>query len=310
MRYSKNAFYLSLLLAGAVYQSVALAETPVLTATELSRFHVAEARQGVAVDERYFYAIDNKRIAKYPKNGGALIAIWNATDGDGIRHLNSCYEQEKLLICSHSNYSLLPVLSSLETYNTEDMSHVASHSLGFFGSQYGSLTWAQPYQGYWWAGFANYDEKGTEAGRNHTYTAIVKMDDEGRPVQSWAFPANVLAKFAPKSSSGGGWGPDDLLYVTGHDAKELYVLRLPQMGSTLEYITTISVPFEGQAWAWDKSTKKRIIYGITRNSNEVIATEIPSIPTELLPRRVENNADQSMRNVMRDALHRNTPSAE
>ena len=34
---------------------------------EIGRFGAAEARQGVAVDERHFYAISNRRIGKYDK---------------------------------------------------------------------------------------------------------------------------------------------------------------------------------------------------------------------------------------------------
>jgi hypothetical protein len=82
------------------------------------------------------------------------------------------------------------------------------------------------------------------------------------------------------SASGGAWGDDGLLYVTGHDAPELYVLRLPKMGSVLELVTVIEVPFEGQAWAWDPS-EKRVIYGITRQAGEIVVARIPELPAEL-----------------------------
>ena len=81
-------------------------------------------------------------------------------------------------------------------------------------------------------------------------------------------------------SPGSGRG---LLYVTGHDAKELYVLRLPRQGSTLEYVTTIDVPFEGQAWAWDRS-EGRILYGIVRRTREVVVARIPEVPAAVLLR--------------------------
>ena len=57
----------------------------------------------------------------------------------------------------------------------------------------------------------------------------------------------VISAWGTMSSSGGSWGDDGLLYVTGHDARELYVLRLPERGPVLDYVTTIDVPFEGQA---------------------------------------------------------------
>ncbi|MFN3287770.1 MAG: hypothetical protein ACK40H_04920, partial [Sphingomonadaceae bacterium] len=74
-----------------------------------------------------------------------------------------------------------------------------------------------------------------------------------------------------------------LLYVTGHDAPELYVLRLPRQGVRLEHVTTIAVPFEGQGWAWDRSAgRERVIFGISRARREVIAARIPRLPPDLL----------------------------
>ena len=82
---------------------------------------------------------------------------------------------------------------------------------------------------------------------------------------------------------GGSWGDDGLLYTTGHDEKQLYVLRLPKMGVTLDYVTTIEVPFEGQSWAWGRS-ERRVIYGIIRRTGEVVVARIPELPAELLAR--------------------------
>jgi len=60
------------------------------------------------------------------------------------------------------------------------------------------------------------------------------------------------------------------------------VLRLPRQGVTLEYVTTIDVPFEGQAWAWDRSARgERVIYGISRARQEIIAARIPELPSTL-----------------------------
>lgn len=102
-------------------------------------------------------------------------------------------------------------------------------------------------------------------------------------LESWTFPSQVVATWGVSSCSGGSWGDDGLLYVTGHDAKELYALRLPKMGVVLEYVTTIDVPFEGQSWAWDRS-EKRTIYGITRRAREVVVAEIQELPRELRER--------------------------
>jgi hypothetical protein len=90
----------------------------------------------------------------------------------------------------------------------------------------------------------------------------------------------VIGTWHESSCSGGDFGDDGFLYVTGHDEALLHVLRLPKQGVTLEYVTTVKVPFEGQSWAWDRSAG-RVIYGISRARQEVIAANIPVLPQGL-----------------------------
>jgi hypothetical protein len=52
------------------------------------------------------------------------------------------------------------------------------------------------------------------------------------------------------------------------------------MGSKLEHVATIGIDVEGQAFAWDRSVDKRVVYGISRASREVRAFEIPELPLE------------------------------
>jgi hypothetical protein len=86
----------------------------------------------------------------------------------------------------------------------------------------------------------------------------------------------VLDRFAPKSNSGGGWGADGLLYVTGHDRPELYALRVPASGSTLEHVATIPIQVGGQAFTWDRS-QPRVLFGISRAGHEVAVMRIPPL---------------------------------
>ena len=84
----------------------------------------------------------------------------------------------------------------------------------------------------------------------------------------------MLAQLAPDSISGGSFGPDGLLYLTGHDAPEIYALRIPRQGPILQHVATIPAPFEGQAWAWDRSAA-RTIYAIRRRAGEVGGVDVP-----------------------------------
>jgi hypothetical protein len=144
----------------------------------------------------------------------------------------------------------------------------------------GSLTWISRKDGFWWAGFANYTGHGGEPGRDNRYTTIVKFDDQWRQLEGFALPGAVLERMAPKSTSGGAWGDDGLLYVTGHDRPEVYVLRLPKAGSVLDLVATIAIPFEGQAIAWDPKAK-RTLWGISRKDRKAVAVVVPPVYTGL-----------------------------
>jgi hypothetical protein len=137
------------------------------TFQETHRFPASEAHQGVAVDEKYFYAIGSKSIGKYNKKTGALIKQW----------------------------------------------------------------------------------------------------------ESWIFPDEILNRFGKYSCSGGSWGPDGLLYCSGHDLPELYVLRLPKFASILELVDILPINNQGQGIAWDRS-ENNIIYIIHRKKKTVIVNHL------------------------------------
>jgi hypothetical protein len=250
-----------------------------LVATELARWPVRGANQGVAVDREHFYGIGNYVIVKHRKDTGERVAEWLGRRGGPIVHLNGGYVRDGRLILSHSNFPQLPMASSLEIHDAATLAPVSSHS---FGIRLGSLTWAEQRDGFWWACFANYNDQGSTPGFDNRWTYLGRFDEKWQMIESWIFPPQIVAAWGRSSSSGGSWGDDGLLYITGHDAAELYVLRLPKQGVTLEYVTTIQVPFEGQSWAWDRTAAgERIIYGISRARHEVIAARIPPLPQEL-----------------------------
>lgn len=249
--------------------SAIAAAAPVVVA----RFRVPEARQGVAVSATRFYAIDNSRIAAYDKRTGRRLASWT---GDPARfpHINSCGIAGPDLVCAASNYPAVPMLSSVETFDAATLRHMSSRGLP--GSP-GSLTWIVRHQGAWWAGFANYDGRGGEPTRDHRATRLVRYDDAFRPADAWRFPATVLARFAPYGTSGGDWGRDGLLHVTGHDRREVYRLTLPIAGTTLVHVDTLPVSTGGQGIAFDPATPG-LLWSIDRRSRRVVETRLPMWP--------------------------------
>lgn len=248
-----------------------------LVAEEVRRWKPRGANQGVAVDAKHFYGIGNYVVGKYDKVSGERVAEWVGPRGGATVHLNGGLIQDGQLVLAHSNFPQLPMASSLEYFDPASVRPVKSVSLGL---RHGSLTWAEKKDGFWWACFAHYNDQGTAPGTDNRSTMVGKFDENWQLLESWLFPPQVVASWGKSSCSGGSWGDDGLLYTTGHDASELYVLRLPKMGVTLEYVTMIKVPFEGQSWAWDR-TDRRMIYGIIRRTGEVVVAKIPELPAVL-----------------------------
>ena len=243
-----------------------------LAASEVARYPAEEARQGVVADERHFYAISNSTIGKYERDSGRRVAEWNGDPGQ-FRHMNSCIMLRAEIVCAASNYPEVPMASSVEWFDAAAMKHVRTRSLG---PGRGSLTWLDWHDGSWWACFANYDGRGGEPGRDHRLTTLVRYSLDFAEQGAWLFPEAVLERFAPYSSSGGVWGDDGMLYVTGHDRPEAYALRLPAAGSRLEHVATIVLPTAGQAVAWDPAPRR--LWSIDRDRREAVMSEIPRLP--------------------------------
>lgn len=98
--------------------------------TEVRRYKADEARQGVAVDREFFYAINNHTIGKYRKATGERVALWEGGAGGEIIHLNSGNVIDGRLYTVHSNYPGVPMLSSVEIFDPKTLTHAGSHSLG------------------------------------------------------------------------------------------------------------------------------------------------------------------------------------
>jgi len=237
---------------------------------EVRRFRAAEARQGVAADAHHVYAIDDRRIGKYAKRSGERVAGWNAPEGGGFVHLNGGVVLDGRLYCAHSNYPGIPMLSSIEIFDTASLAHVASHGFGIFQ---GSATWLDRRDGAFFVAFANYAGRGGVPGRGPEWTSLVRFDARWRPQGGFGFPPALVSRFGTRSSSGGAFGPDGLLYTTGHDAREVYALRLPRAGGALELVEILPAPAAGQGIAWDPA-EPGLLWMIEKSSREVVAARL------------------------------------
>ncbi len=237
---------------------------------EVKVFEVPEARQGIAVDENYFYVIDTRGIAKYDKESGELVKKWEGEKGGVIKHLDSGVILDGKLYTAHSNYPEFPMTSSIEMWDPETLEPVGTHS---FGIEYGSCTWIDRRDGYWWAAFAHYNKWSDSTGTDRRWTTLIKFDSEWRRLEAWVFPQKVLEMFDYMSNSGGTWGPDGLLYCTGHDGDWVYVMQIPKQGSILELVEIVPVNCTGQGLAWDR-TEPGTLYTINKAKRKVIRSKL------------------------------------
>lgn len=242
---------------------------------ELKRFQAPEAKQGVAADDEHVYVITNRALGKYRKETLERVGEWKDAEGGPFIHMNSGIIHEGKLLCAHSNFPGLPITSSIEIFDPKTMTHVGTHSLGIDS---GSLTWITWHDGHWYACFAHYAKSQPATGRDPAWTELVRFDPEWRRTGGWTFPKRIVEIFGSSSSSGGSIAPDGTLFITGHDAQQLFVLRFPKAGSVLEWTDTIPITAAGQAFAWDP-VHPNLFYSILRSSQEVVVSRIVQYPS-------------------------------
>ncbi|QDT95825.1 glycoside hydrolase family protein [Gimesia aquarii] len=268
MRLNHRAYtiFWSLLIAWVCCAPVARAkEKPQREFRELQRHAAQEAHQAVAVDETSFFAISSREIARYRKSDGKQLKKWAGAKDSHIRHLNSGVVVDGKLYCAHSNWPDYPLKNTVEVFDAKNLKHLESLK---FSNTTGAINWIDRRNGAWWIAFAFYGELATVR-----KTHLVRFDDEWYAEGTWTFPDSVLKRFLPNSNSGGAWGPNGLLYTTGHDRGELYVLQVPETSGVLHHVGTLTAPIAGQGIAWDRSDIGTL-FGIHRRQKQVVKLRI------------------------------------
>ena len=254
--------------------SLSLAAEPVaMTSSVLDSFEIPEINQAIGVDAEHFYAIDNTSIAKYAKDSKQLVLSRDYEDIGAI-HFDSAAVIDGKIYVAHSNYPVWPMTSSLEIFDAATLDHLESHS---FGIQIGSFTWVdRAADGTWWGGFANYNrvfDKSPVAYGNKYNTQVVRFTPDWQVASAYVIPDEVVEKFDDMSNSGGSWGPDGNLYLSGHDPAEADVMQLPKVGSTLNWVGTVPLAIAGQGIAWDRS-EPDVLYGFVRKTKTVSVNKV------------------------------------
>jgi hypothetical protein len=232
--------------------------------TELMRIKDKHARQAVAADEDHIYVIDNSIIVKRAKATGKIVHQWEDTTGT-ITHLNSGVVRSGKLYCASSNYPHVPMVSSIEIFDADNLEHIASHPFGIYA---GSCTWIDRYKGYWYVFFAHYENNAQSEGKGVEWSTLIKFDDQWRRVCGYTLPASLIEKIRPYSLSG-GIIMNDQVVVTGHHEQYIYLLNFPVSGAELKLVKEVPVQIRGQGISVDPD-EETIFWGIDRQRKEVI----------------------------------------
>ncbi|MCA1407334.1 cycloisomerase [Ensifer sp. IC3342] len=242
------------------------APLPQIASDLVREFAVPEATQGIGVDANHFYAVDNRMIAKYDKASGERVAVLEGQRNGPIKHLNSAVVVDGEIYAAHSNFPEWPPTNSIEVFDAATMQHVDTLPLR---TDRGFFTWLDYHEGSWWGAFAHYNtvfDRGPLAHGDKDEIKVVRFGDDWQVAEAWALPDEVLEKFGDMSNSGGSWGSDRKLYLTGHDAAEAYVMERPETGTVLKWLATVPLKTTGQGIAWDRSTPD-VLYGISRGES-------------------------------------------
>jgi len=247
-----------------------------MLATILSAFVLVEsffcpsATQGVATDGKYFYGIGNQVITKYSYQGDS-ITTWQESNPELIKHFDGGIVIDGLLYCSHSNFPEVPMASSIEVFDTKNLHHLKTISLGIDN---GSCTWVVRGDNCWYVGFAHYDRSGGNAGgevlKDASWSQIVQYDNKWRRTGGWILPKKILEQLRPHSISGCLY-MNGKFYCTGHDATRIFVLEFPEYGMTMQLTEEINIPFNGQGISIDP---QGYLWGIDRKTKSVIKAKL------------------------------------
>lgn len=96
----------------------------------------------------------------------------------------------------------------------------------------------------------------------------LRFADDWRIAEAFVYPDELVDRFEELSNSGGSWGPDGHLYITGHDLGKAYAMLLPEAGSVMRWVDTVTLDVRGQCIAWDRSAEEPTLYGIIRSEDD------------------------------------------
>jgi len=209
-------------------------------------FRTDDAYQGVAVSDKFIFVINTNSISKHDKTNYSKLKT-KKIDG----HANGGIVLNNMLHITNNPKGS----NSIGIYDL-DLNFVKSIKINVNGS----LTWIDFYNNEWW-GMVVYYKKDVRK------TRLVKFNRKWQIVKEWKWPKKILERLYPYSISGGQFNKrNGLLYLTGHDRQEIYIVRINPNSNILELVSIEEIPFSGQGISFHGG----YLYGIDREKREVI----------------------------------------
>ena len=211
--------------------------------------------QGVIVDKNFYYLVYSKGILKFNIKTNQFNK--STKYNKNLKHLNGGIIYNNMLYLTNNPKN---GKNSLEIFDKE-LNYITSIKLDKLK---GSLTWIDFYKGYFFGLLAYYKDEVKK-------TRIVKFDNQFNIIKQWKIPKSILNRLYPNSISGGQFNKTSgILFLTGHDKKEIYLMNL---NNNLKYIKTLKTSIAGQGISFDKNNDK-YLWGIDRKNNKIIKSHI------------------------------------
>jgi hypothetical protein len=228
--------------------------------------NIKEARQGITVDDLYFYAISDRHVGKYERKSGKKVL--SRKYDDNIKHLNGGFIDGDNLVCTHNPKGINSIVTinkhNLEIINRYDLTNTKltnNINSTFIDGTNSYLTWISRYNSKTYGVIAFYKE-------HVDNTIFCEFDEKFNIINSWKFPKKVLSRLKPWSVSG-GFVKNGYIYASGHDKGEIYILHIKDDKNILELLEIIDVKSSGQGVSYHNNN----LFVIHRKKKQVIEYE-------------------------------------
>lgn len=279
--------------------------------------NIENAVQGVIIDNNFFYPINKQTISKYNIKTGKNELSKSFSNHPRINTLHSGISvSDKLFVCNQK-------INGRNTIEVFNKNLEQEYFINVSGDT-GKLVWIDYYKKYWWGCFAHSDKNIQNTIVVEFYTSAEaigadslitretrEFDKESKdPLNSsktreldvekppphwhirnrWYLPYKAKKSLFPYSCSGGSFGRDGLLYLTGQFQNKLYVMGFHETSPmmTLNHIKETSLYGGGIDW----NRRFQILAGINSETSTVHLyspienfnfSDLPDFPLSIQP---------------------------